>query len=147
MTDKDYSVGGCTALLDAIGDTIRHISQIHKYARPDDVPEFTSFVIMTDGLENASRQYSSDRVKQMIEHEKEKYGWEFLFLAANIDAVETASHIGIMPARSVDYMADSRGTELAFKTVAETICSQRKGMPIRSGWSKKVKEDHQKRKK
>lgn len=147
MTDRDYSVGGCTALLDAIGNTIQHIAQIHKYARPEDVPEITTFVIMTDGLENASHRYSSDKVKQMIEHEKEKYGWEFLFLAANIDAVETASHIGIMADRSVDYMADSCGTELAFNTVAETVCSQRMGMPIHASWSRKVKEDHQKRKK
>ena len=147
MTDKDYCVGGCTALLDAIGDTIRHIAQIHKYARPEDVPEHTTFVIMTDGMENASRRYSSQKVKEMIEHEKEKYGWEFLFLAANIDAVETASHIGIMADRSVDYLADSEGTELAFNTVADAVCCQRMGMPIGASWSDGVKADYKKRKK
>ena len=147
MTAKDYRVGGCTALLDAIGDTIRHIAQIHRYARPEDVPEITTFVIMTDGLENSSHRYSSQKVKEMIEHEKEKYGWEFLFLAANIDAVETASHIGIHADRSVDYLADSKGTGLAFDTVADTVCRQRKGMPIDALWSKRVTEDYRKRKK
>ena len=147
MTDKDYWVGGCTALLDAIGDTIRHIAQIHKYARPEDVPEHTTFVIMTDGMENASHMYSSEKVKEMIEHEKEKYGWEFLFLAANIDAVETASHIGIMADRSVDYLADSEGTDVAFKTVSDAVCSQRMGMPLKSSWCRRIKDDVQKRKK
>ena len=147
MTDKDYCVGGCTALLDAIGDTIRHITQIHKYARPEDVPEHTTFVIMTDGMENASHRYSSQKVKEMIEHEKEKYGWEFHFLAANIDAVETASHIGIMADRSVDYLADSEGTDVAFKTVSDAVCSQRMGMPIDGSWCRKIKSDFKKRKK
>ncbi len=147
MTDKDYCVGGCTALLDAIGDTIRHIAQIHKYARPEDVPEYTTFVIMTDGLENSSHRYSSQKVKEMIEHEKEKYGWEFLFLAANIDAVETASHIGIMADRSVDYLADSEGTDVAFKTVSDAVCSQRMGMPLKASWCRNIKSDFQKRKK
>ena len=90
MTDRDYTVRGCTALLDAIGGAIHHIGNVHKYARPEDVPEHTLFIITTDGMENASRFYSSDRVKQMIERQKAKYGWEFLFLGANIDAVETA---------------------------------------------------------
>ncbi len=147
MTDKDYWVGGCTALLDAIGDTIRHIAQIHKYARTEDVPEHTTFVIMTDGMENASHMYSSEKVKEMIEHEKEKYGWEFLFLAANIDAVETASHIGIMADRSVDYLADREGTDVAFKTVSDAVCSQRMGMPIDGSWCRSIKSDFLKRKK
>ena len=95
MTDKDYTVRGCTALLDAIGSAIHHIGNVHKYARPEDVPEHTLFIITTDGMENASRFYSSDRVKQMIQRQKAKYGWEFLFLGANIDAVETARHFGL----------------------------------------------------
>jgi hypothetical protein len=99
-------VRGCTALLDALGDAIRHIVQIHRYARPEDVPARTTFVIMTDGMENASRRYNSAEVKRMIEHEKEKYGWEFLFLAANIDAVETAGRMGIRADRAVNYNAD-----------------------------------------
>ena len=93
MTGNDYTVRGSTALIDAIGGAIHHIVNIHKYARPEDVPEHTLFVIMTDGMENASRRYSSDKVKRMIEHEKEKYGWEFLLIGANIDSVETARHL------------------------------------------------------
>ena len=95
MTDSDYSVRGCTALLDAIGGAIHHIGNVHKYARKEDVPEHTLFVITTDGMENASRRYDSEKVKKMIERQKEKYGWEFLFLGANIDAVETLSLIHI----------------------------------------------------
>lgn len=95
MTEHDYTVRGTTALLDAIGGAIHHIGNVHKYARQEDVPEHTMFVITTDGMENASRYYSSDKVKKMIERQKVKYGWEFLFLGANIDAVETASHFGI----------------------------------------------------
>ena len=95
MTQDDYRVGGCTALLDAIGGAIHHIGNIHKYARPEDVPAHTVFIITTDGMENASVNYSSGKVKEMIEHQREKYGWEFIFLASNIDAVETAENIGI----------------------------------------------------
>ena len=146
MTEKDYSVGGCTALLDALGDTIRHIAHIHRYARAEDVPEHTTFVIMTDGMENASRRFDSAAVKRMIEHEKEKYGWEFLFLAANIDAVETAGHFGITADRAVNYHADSCGTAVAYDTVAETVCAQRRGAPISQDWAVRVKKDYAKRK-
>ncbi|MBR1457069.1 MAG: VWA domain-containing protein [Oscillospiraceae bacterium] len=142
MTGRDYVVGGCTALLDALGDTIRHIAKIHKYARPEDVPEHTTFVIMTDGMENASRRYDSDAVKRLIEHEKEKYGWEFLYLAANIDAVETAARVGIRADRAVNYNADSRGTEIAYGAVAETVCAQRMGLPIDAGWCRRIRKDH-----
>ncbi|MBR3293248.1 MAG: hypothetical protein IKI69_02345 [Oscillospiraceae bacterium] len=147
MTDKDYRVGGCTALLDALGDTIRHIAHIHKYARREDVPEQTTFVIMTDGMENASRRYDSAEVKQMIEHEKEKHGWGFLFLAANIDAVETAGRVGIGADRAVNYHADRIGTRLAYETVAEAVCASRLGKPMAANWNEKIKEDFQKRKK
>lgn len=109
MTDKDYTVRGCTALIDAIGGAIHHIGNIHKYARPEDVPEHTMFVITTDGLENASHQYSSDEVKKMVERQKEEYGWEFLFIGANIDSVETAKHFGIGADRAVNYHADHQG--------------------------------------
>ncbi|MEE1026588.1 MAG: hypothetical protein U0L55_06260, partial [Acutalibacteraceae bacterium] len=95
MTDRDYVVGGCTALIDAIGGAIYHIGNIHKYARPEDVPEHTMFVITTDGQENANHRYTSEEVKKMIEHRREKYDWEFLFIGANIDAVETAARYGI----------------------------------------------------
>ena len=97
ITEKDYYVRGCTALLDAVGGAIHHIGNIHKYARPEDVPAHTLFVITTDGMENASRRYAARQVKEMIRRQKEKYGWEFLFLGANIDAVETAGRLGICP--------------------------------------------------
>lgn len=97
ITEKEYDVGGCTALLDAVGGAIHHIGNIHKYARSEDVPEHTLFVITTDGMENASRRYLAQKVKEMIGRQKEKYGWEFLFLGANIDAVETAGHLVIVP--------------------------------------------------
>ena len=146
MTERDYSVRGCTALLDALGDTIRHIAHIHRYARPEDLPDQTTFVIMTDGMENASRRYDSDEVKRLIEHEKRKYGWEFLFLAANIDAVETARRYGIDRDRAVDYLADSEGTEVAIGSVSETICMARMGNPIQPDWSDKIKRDFKRRK-
>ena len=146
MTEDDYSVRGCTALLDALGETIRHIAHIHRYARAEDVPAHTTFVIMTDGMENASRRYDSETVKRMIEHEKEKYGWEFLFLAANIDAVETARHFGIGADRAVNYHADSVGTQVAYDTVADAVCMARKGS-IAPGWNAPIQADFLKRKK
>ncbi len=145
MTEKDYYVRGCTALLDAIGSTIRHIAKIHKYARPEDVPEHTTFVIMTDGMENASRSFDSETVKKMIEHEKEKYGWEFLFLAANIDAVETASRVGIRADRAANYRADKRGTAVVYEAVSETLLHARVGSPIAADWSRKIDEDNDSR--
>ncbi|MGN1308084.1 MAG: hypothetical protein ACI4V3_10485 [Faecousia sp.] len=142
MTDKDYTVRGCTALLDAIGGAIHHIANIHRYARPEDVPEHTMFVITTDGMENASRQYDAARVKRMIEHEKEKYGWEFLFLAANIDAVSTASRFGIGADRAVNYRADKQGTRVIYDEVAETVCQVRAHAPISADWSSSIQEDY-----
>ena len=125
MTDEDYSVRGCTALLDAIGGAIHHIGNVHKYARAEDVPEHTLFVITTDGIENASRRYDSEKVKKMIERQKEKYGWKFLFLGANIDAVETARYFGISEDRAVNYHSDSEGTQLNCKNRHPSpICTQ-----------------------
>lgn len=147
MTERDYTVRGCTALIDAIGCAIRHIGNIHKYARPEDVPEHTMFVITTDGLENASRIYSSHEVKRMIERQKEKYGWEFLFIGANIDSVETAKNFGIGADRAVNYHADSVGTAVVFDTVAETVCSVRAAKPLSAGWSERIRRDYDKRKK
>jgi len=146
MTEADYTVGGCTALLDALGSAIRHIGNIHKYARPEDVPEHTLFVITTDGMENASRHYNAGRVRAMIERQKERYGWEFLFLAANIDAVETAAQYGIAPDRAVDYHADAEGTAVAYGAVAEVVCRVRADAPLDENWSKSVREDFKKRK-
>ena len=141
MTERDYTVGGCTALLDAIGGAIRHIANIHKYARPEDVPEHTVFVITTDGMENASRRYDAESVKRMIEHEKEKYSWEFLFLAANIDAVTTAKRFGIGADRAVNYHADRQGTAVIYDTVAEAVCRVRANAPLAGSWSKRIQED------
>lgn len=146
LTEKDYSVRGCTALLDAIGGAIHHIGNVHKYARSEDVPEHTLFVITTDGLENASRRYTSERVKQMIERQKAKYGWEFLFLGANIDAVETARGFGISVDRAVNYHSDSRGTQLNYEVLSETICQVRASRPITGDWKKRIDEDFRDRK-
>ncbi len=147
ITEKEYYVRGCTALLDAIGDTVKHIESIHKYARPEDVPSHTMFVITTDGLENASRIYSSDEVKKMIERKKEEAGWEFLFIGANIDAVETAARIGISRERAVNYHADSKGTAVLFESLAAPMCAMRAGKAVRSDWKADIEADFEARKK
>ena len=146
MTAEDYTVRGCTALLDAIGGAIHHIGNVHKYARAEDVPEHTMFVITTDGMENASRRYDSEKVKKMIERQKAKYGWEFLFLGANIDAVETAKHFGISEDRAVNYHSDSEGTQLNYEVLSEAICSVRCSAPLGADWKKRIDEDYSKRK-
>ena len=146
MTDKDYTVRGCTALIDAIGGAIHHIGNIHKYARPEDVPAHTMFVITTDGMENASRKYSSDTVKKMIERQKRKYGWEFLFIGANIDAVETAARFGIDENRAVNYHADKQGTRVLYDTVAQAVCNVRMSRPLDNTWSTRIQEDYEERK-
>lgn len=145
MTGKDYQVRGSTALVDAIGKTIRHIANIHKYGRREDVPENTIFVIITDGMENASREFTSDEVKQMVEHEKQKYGWEFIFLGANIDAVETARHFGIDRDRAVNYNCDSVGTELNYEVVSDAVSQMRMCKPISENWSQRIDEDYKRR--
>ncbi len=141
MTDADSPVRGCTALLDAIGGAIHHIGNVHKYARPEDVPEHTLFVITTDGMENASHRYTYDRVKQMIERQKTRYGWEFLFLGANIDAVETAGRFGIGADRAVNYNCDSEGTQLNYEVLSETICAVRSSAPLSANWKDRIDED------
>lgn len=146
MTDEDYCVGGCTALVDAIGGAIRHIETIHKYARKEDVPENTIFIITTDGMENASHKYSSEEVKKMIEREKEKNGWEFLFVAANIDAVETASHFGIGSDRAVNYHADGCGTGVVYEALECAVSQVRSGKKLSGKWSRKINEDYNNRK-
>lgn len=146
MTSEDYYVRGCTALIDAIGGAIHHIGNIHKYAREEDVPEHTMFVIMTDGYENASHIYTSDKVKAMIKRQKEKYGWEFLFIGANIDAVETAKHFGINEDRAVNYHADSQGTSVVYDTVGDTVCCMRESRTISDDWSKNINDDFNNRK-
>lgn len=145
MTEDDYTVGGSTALIDALGDAIHHIGNIHKYARPEDVPEHTVFVITTDGMENASRRYTSDKVKAMIEHEKEKYGWEFLFIGANIDAVETAKMYGIAEDRAVNYRADKAGTRVLYETVSDAVGCVRASAPLATNWSADIEKDNKRR--
>ena len=145
MTDRDYTVGGCTALLDAIGGAIHHIGNVHKYARQEDVPEHTMFVIITDGMENASRFYRSERVKQMIERQKERYGWEFLFLGANIDTVETAGRFGIGADRAVNYHSDRRGTRLNYEVLSEAISAVRCSASLDADWKRRIDEDYEKR--
>ena len=145
MTEKEYFTRGCTALLDAVGGAIRHIANIHKYARPEDVPEKTLFVITTDGCENASRRYNYERVRRMIEHEKEKYGWEFLFLGANIDAAKEAARVGIGADRAVNYKCDEAGTALNYEVISEAVCSFRAARPLGGDWKRRIDEDVKKR--
>ena len=146
ITHREYYVRGCTALLDAIGGAIHHIGNIHKYARSEDVPEHTLFVITTDGMENASRRYTSQQVKTMIQRQKEKYGWEFLFLGANIDAVETAGTLGIAPDRAVNYHCDSEGTRLNYEVVSQAVTAVRCCATLDEHWKDDIEEDFRKRK-
>ena len=145
LTDRQYFVGGCTALIDAIGGAIHHIGNVHKYAREEDRPEHTIFVITTDGMENASRRYSSDKVKAMVQRQKEKYGWEFLFLGANIDAVETAAHIGISEDRAVRFHSDSAGQALNYAEVSEAVRTVRACAPLTRRWKEKIEKDYKSR--
>ena len=141
MTDRQYFVGGGTALIDAIGGAIHHIANVHKYAREEDRPEHTVFVITTDGMENASHRYSSDEVKAMVRREKEQFGWEFLFLGANIDAVETAARFGIGRDRAVNFHSDSRGQTLNYKVVNEAVCQVRSNAPLGADWKDEIEAD------
>lgn len=149
MKLADYMPSGCTALIDALGTTIKHIAGIHRYARPEDVPANTIFVITTDGLENASTEFSADEVRKMIEHEKEKYGWEFIFLAANIDAVETARRYGIDSSRAVSYHNDSAGSDVKFRAAGNAIRAKREGLDLSSpccaSWRAEADEDYKSR--
>ena len=145
MTRNEYYVRGSTALLDAVGNAIHHIGNVHKYAREEDRPEKTLFVITTDGMENASREYSYDRLKAMIERQKETYGWEFIFLGANIDAAKEAARFGISADRAADYHADSIGTAVIYEAVSEAVCNVRASRPMATGWKRKVDEDYRKR--
>jgi uncharacterized protein YegL len=143
MTRNDYEVRGCTALLDAIGGAIHHIGNIHKYARPEDVPEHTIFIITTDGMENASHRYDSRTVKAQIERQREKFGWEFIFLAANIDAVETAENIGIRRERAANYRQDAKGIKLTYETINEAVVTLRDGGDLdNASWRKRIDKEN-----
>ena len=147
LTEKEYYVRGCTALLDAVGGAIHHIGNVHKYAREEDRPEKTLFVITTDGMENASRRYTYDKVKAMIERQRETYGWEFLFLGANIDATREAARFGIRADCAADYHADSIGTEAVYESVCEAVCQVRRSAPLKASWKQKIDADFKGRKK
>ena len=146
LTEKEYYVRGSTALLDAVGRTISKIGNAQKHTAGEEQAEKVLVVITTDGMENASREYDYEKVRQMIERQKEKYGWEFLFLGANIDAVETASRFGISADRSANYHADARGTSLNFEVVSEAITQIRScSAPLAKEWKDRIDEDYRKR--
>lgn len=146
MTDKDYYVRGMTALLDAVGSTIQHISHVHSIMGEDNVPEHTMFVITTDGMENASKEFTMAKVKRLIEEKKEKEKWEFLFLGANIDAVKAAGNIGIGADRAVNYHSDSVDTALNYNVVSETVSTMRHGKGVAANWKQRIVDDFKGRK-
>ena len=141
MTEKEYYVRGCTALLDAVGTTVERIATIHKYAREEDRPEHTIFIITTDGLENASRRFTYAQVKRLIGTQQEEYGWEFIFLGANIDAVKAAGDIGIRRERAVNYRCDPVGTKLNYEAMDKAVHSVRMGEELDDSWREELDED------
>ena len=145
MTEREYFTRGCTALLDAVGGAVHHIGNVHKYARQEDVPEKTLFIITTDGYENASKRYDYEKVKRMIQRQQEKYGWEFLFLGANIDAAAEAGRFGIGAERAVNYKCDSVGTDLNFAVLGEAISNVRANRPLSADWKQRIDADVKKR--
>lgn len=151
MNDRQYYVRGCTALLDAIGGAVHHIANVHKYAREEDRPEKTLFIITTDGMENASQRYDYKKVKKMVEHEQEKYGWEFLFLGANIDAIEVAGRFGLKAGRAINYVSDSAGTELNYRVLSNMVSGVRRSKSVEEvdmaveACCAPIREDYQKR--
>ena len=145
LTERDYFVRGSTALLDAMGGAIHHIGNVHKYARREDVPEHTLVIITTDGMENASRRYGLDQVRKMVERQQRRYGWEFLFLGANMDAVEAAGRVGIAPQRAAAFHCDSQGTQLNYQVLSQACCAVRAGVPLSAGWKESIDADFRKR--
>ena len=151
MTEEEYYVRGCTALLDAVGGAIHHIGNIHKYAREEDRPEKTLFIITTDGQENSSKIYTYEKVKKMVERQKERYGWEFLFLGANIDAVAEAGRFGIRPERAVNYQCDEIGTAVNYRALNKAVSRVRKcaahemDMALASDWKEEIEADYSER--
>jgi len=141
MTEKEYFVRGCTALLDAVGGSIHHIGNIHKYAREEDRPNKILFVIITDGFENSSKRYTYQKVKSMIERQQKRYGWEFIFLGANIDAIAEAKRFGIREEMAVEYICDEVGTALNYEAVSEVVSNLRASRPYCADWKKKIEKD------
>lgn len=145
MTEKEYYVRGCTALLDAVGGAINHIGNIHKYARKEDIPNKTIFVITTDGMENASHRYTYKNVKSMIKNQQKKYGWEFIFLGANIDAVEEAGRFGIDASRAANFHCDAAGMALEYAAISGVLSDVRSGLGISKDWKKEIEKDYKTR--
>lgn len=145
ITEKEYYVRGCTALLDAIGGAIHHIGNVHKYAREEDRPENTIFIITTDGMENSSRKYNYKMVKELVERQKIKYGWEFLFLGANMDAIEVAGRFGISAERAVTYQCDSQGTQLNYEILGRTLSTYRRTCAVQEDWKEEIQADFERR--
>ena len=147
LTEKDYQVRGCTALLDAVGGAIHHIGNVHKYAREEDIPQKTLFVITTDGFENASHRYTYQKVQEMITRQQEKYGWEFLFLGANMDAAKEAARFGIREDHAVTYCCDSAGTATNYASISMAISEARccEGAPISANWRRDIDKDFKER--
>ena len=151
LTENDYYVRGCTALLDAIGGAIHHIGNVHKYAREEDRPEKTLFIITTDGMENSSHRYTYEKVRHMIERQKDRFGWEFLFLGANIDAAAEAERFGIQKDRAVDYHADHAGTAVNYSALSKAVSRVRECKSAEyldqalSGWDEEIREDYKSR--
>jgi len=145
LTDKEYEVGGTTALLDAIGFTIQKMVNVQKRTLEDERAEKVLFVITTDGMENASREFNTDKIKKMIRHQKEKFGWEFIFLGANIDAISTAAQFGIEEDFAVEYPADHKGTQLNYEAVNEAVSNLRSGKKIDRSWKEGIERDYNQR--
>lgn len=145
ITEKEYFVRGSTALLDAIGKSIKKIVNVQRHTAEEEQAERVLFVITTDGMENASREFSYEDVRQMIEHEKEKYSWEFLFLGANIDAISTAERFGIASNRAVRFHADKKGTAISYDVVNETVASMRMMNSIDDNWKERIEKDYRDR--
>ena len=147
ITDREYYVRGTTALLDAIGRSIDKIVNVMRHTDEEEQAKSVMFVIITDGMENSSKEYNYEHIRKMIEHQKKKYEWEFIFLGANIDAVETAERFGINQDRAANYHADTEGTRLNYKVLSETVSNFRASRPISDEWKKSIDEDYEKRKK
>ena len=152
MTDQQYYVRGCTALLDAVGGAIHHIGNVHKYAREEDRPAKTIFVITTDGMENTSKNYSYDKIQKMVRKQQEKYGWEFIFIGANIDAYAEAQRLGVRKERAVNYVHDDIGTAKVYAGVSSMVCKSMKVPDFllrkeldESNWAEEINEDYNRR--
>ena len=153
MNDSQYYVRGCTALLDAVGGAIHHIGNVHKYAREEDRPEKTIFIITTDGMENSSRRYTYEKVKKMVERQRNQHGWEFLFLGANMDAIEVAGRFGVQAGRAVNYKCDSEGTKLNYEVLSKAVSIVRACESMTAAiafeecedWADEINADYQRR--